>query len=102
MNKEMQGKLTAAKRKYIAEGFVILGIFGSYARGEETEGSDIDVLYEVTESFCGKYRGFDYFARIDEIRNELRKEFGCEVDFADIHGLNRIGRKYIIPEVVYV
>ncbi len=102
MNREMQDRLEKAKRKYISEGFVILGIFGSYARGEESENSDIDVLYEVTESFCDRYSGFDYFARIDEIRGELKSEFGHEIDFADVHGLNRIGRKYIIPEVVYV
>lgn len=102
MNRQMQNKLEAAKKKYISEGFVILGIFGSYARDEETENSDIDLLYEVTDLFCNKYSGFDYFARIDEIRSELKNEFGHEIDFADIHGLNRIGRKYIIPEVVYV
>lgn len=34
-----------------------IGIFGSFARGEEKEGSDVDVLVE----FEGSYKTFDNF-----------------------------------------
>jgi len=41
MNKEeILQKPKELKPKYEAEGFEILGLFGSYARGEETESSD--------------------------------------------------------------
>jgi len=34
------------KKKY---GVVEIGVFGSYARGEEVEGSDLDILVEPAE-----------------------------------------------------
>jgi predicted nucleotidyltransferase len=39
------------KRKYEPEGFVIIGIFGSYSRGEQTQKSDIDILFEMNSDF---------------------------------------------------
>ena len=49
MNKEeILQKLKELKLKYEAEGFEILGLFGSYARGEETESSD-SVLTEMAK-----------------------------------------------------
>ncbi|WP_080904422.1 nucleotidyltransferase family protein [Parabacteroides sp. Marseille-P3160] len=51
-------------------GITRMGIFGSVARGEQTEGSDLDIAYE------GKA---DLFLRI-RIKTDLEKLFGCKVD----------------------
>ena len=49
-----------------------MGLFGSYARGEAEEKSDIDILIEK-----GKIKGlFDYMAFVLDLENE----FGCHVD----------------------
>ncbi len=56
------------KKKY---GVVILGIFGSYSRGEHKESSDIDILVELKILI-----GFAFF----ELWDELEKLLGCKVD----------------------
>ena len=73
MKKEVLDKIKILKNKYEPDGFIVLGIFGSYARGEENEKSDIDILYEMTGSFYRKYPGWDIFPIIDEIEKEFSK-----------------------------
>ncbi|MFH1898579.1 MAG: nucleotidyltransferase domain-containing protein [Candidatus Desantisbacteria bacterium] len=102
MKQELIEKIKDIKKIYEPEGFVILGIFGSYARGEETAQSDIDILYEMKDNFYNKFSGWDTYARIEDIRKEIHQTTGWSVDLADKNGLKRVGKKYILPEVVYV
>jgi predicted nucleotidyltransferase len=102
MQKELIDKIKIVKSKYESEGFIILGVFGSYARGEETPESDIDILYEMNERFYKKYPGWDVFPVIEEIGKELEHTLGKDVDLTDKNALKRVGKKYILPEVVYV
>jgi predicted nucleotidyltransferase len=102
MRRELLGKIGFLKRRYEPEGFIILGVFGSYARGEETPQSDLDILYELREPFYTKYAGWDACGRLEDIKQELQQALGGKIDIASRNGLNEIGRKYILPEVVYV
>ncbi|MBI4753161.1 nucleotidyltransferase domain-containing protein [Candidatus Desantisbacteria bacterium] len=102
MQQEIIEKIKDLKRKYEPEGFVILGVFGSYARGEETAQSDIDILYEMKDNFYNRFSGWDVYARIEDIKKEIHQITGWLVDLADKNGLKRVGEKYILPEVVYV
>lgn len=54
-------------RKY---GVTQMALFGSVARNEQSETSDVDIAYEGTP---------DLFLRI-RMKNELEKLLGCEVD----------------------
>lgn len=45
-------------------------LFGSYAKNEPTEQSDIDILIDSN----GKIRGLKYFAIIDMIKQKFNKE----------------------------
>lgn len=90
------------KTRYAEEGFEILGVFGSVARGENTEDSDVDLLYALDTPFMEKNRGFVAFERIEQIREELQEVFKRRVDLAARNGLSRTGRKYILEETVYV
>jgi uncharacterized protein len=54
-------------------------IFGSVARGEDREGSDLDLLVEVPDP--------DYVG-LEELRAELEAELGVRVDLA-VEGLLR-------------
>ena len=94
--------LQQAKEYYAKEGFNIVGFFGSYARGEATPQSDIDILYELNEKFIQKYKGFLAFSRLSEIKEELKTLFGIDVDISAKSGLSRTAEKYIMKDLKYV
>ncbi|MDI6895765.1 nucleotidyltransferase family protein [Methanocella conradii] len=72
-------------------GVVILGIFGSFARGEEREDSDIDILIELESPI-----GLKFF----ELWDELEKLLGYEVDLVRKKFLREEIREEILKEVV--
>lgn len=94
--------LKEAKEYYGNEGFNILGFFGSYARGDATPKSDIDILYELNEKFIKTHNGFLAFARLNAIKKELKTLFGIDVDISAKSGLSRTAKKYIMQDLKYV
>ena len=71
-----------------------IGIFGSVARGEQTEDSDVDVCVdlEVPSIFS-----------LVHIKEELKQLFGCEVDVVRIRqNMDALLKKDIIEEGIYV
>lgn len=70
-----------------------LGLFGSWVRGEQREGSDVDILVE----FDGPI-GW----RIVTLEDELSQRLGTKVDLVPRRGLKpRIGQR-ILAEVIPV
>lgn len=94
--------LKEEKIHYLSEGFVILGIFGSRARGDHQPDSDLDILYRLEDRFYDRHPGWSAAARLQEIREELCDRIGLEVDLANEGALHAVGKKYILPETVYV
>ncbi|GAB6077220.1 RNA-guided endonuclease TnpB family protein [Desulfurobacterium crinifex] len=71
-----------------------LGIFGSVARGDIKETSDVDVVIEI--------RNADPFVLLD-IKEELTKLLGCKVDLIRLReNMNRFLKKRIEKEAIYV
>ncbi len=99
MSNDVMLLLKHAKQKYIKEGFNIIGIFGSYARNEATKESDIDILYELNDTFIKSHHGFSAFARLNSIKRELKILFGVEVDIVARSGLSRTAKKYIMKDL---
>ena len=60
-----------------------IGGFGSYARGEATESSDIDAAVELNGPM-----GFNFFA----IANEIGDLFGVKVDVVPKRSIERIAQ----------
>jgi len=102
MNKDLIEKIRHLKNEYEKDGFIILGIFGSYARGDFKDNSDIDILYELKDNFYKRYPGFEIYTAIDKIEKRIQDELKRDVDLANKNALNEIGCKYILPEVIYV
>jgi len=71
-----------------------LGLFGSVARGEQTDQSDIDLLVEFSRPV-----GFVTFMRLEEF---LSDRLGIRVDLVTPDSLKRVIRQDILSEVVYV
>ena len=79
------------KKKYHVQK---IGIFGSFARGEEKEGSDIDVLIELED----KYETFDNFMDLKFFLEDLFKR---KVDLVTVEALRPQLKDDILREVVY-
>lgn len=97
-------KLKLLKPILSNDGINILGVFGSYARGDYTTKSDIDILYEIEDikTFMQKYKGFSAFSKLADTKEFLKKELKKEVDFVDKDTLNEVGKEFILKEVKYV
>ena len=80
-----------AEREY---GLTSIGVFGSVARGEQTEESDVDICYE------GKVPSL---LTLDMIQEELERRLGSHVDLVRIRkGMNRLLHQRIQKEGIYV
>ena len=80
--------------KAMQYGIQKIGLFGSVARGEHHEGSDVDVVYE------GVPKGF--FA-VGGLKMDLEQLFGCSVDVVRIREkMDSFFKEQIIKEVIYV
>jgi len=102
MDDQLLDKIRQVKAKYFVEGFIILGIFGSFARDEADENSDLDILYEFQEQFYVLHPGWSAYARLEEIKKELTDILGRQVDLAGRNALDLVAQRHIMPEVRYV
>jgi predicted nucleotidyltransferase len=88
-------KSTLYKHKlFLVDRFKVktIGVFGSYVRGEQKDGSDIDILVEFSEPV-----GFFAFLDLEEYLTGL---LGVKVDLVSKKALKpRIG-KHILQELV--
>lgn len=71
-----------------------LGVFGSVARADNTEKSDVDILVEFSEPI-----GFFKFINLEEY---LGKIIGKKVDLVTKKALKPAIREEILQEVAYV
>lgn len=79
MNREQAiTRLRAHEAELRAAGVERLSIFGSVARGDATEASDVDVVVRLSPD--ASQGGFTYFGRLDEINRRLEQILGGPVD----------------------
>lgn len=76
-------------------GVIKIGLFGSYARGEQSENSDIDILIE----FEPDQENFDnYMSVYDEIEKRFTNE---KIEIVTTNGLSPYIGPKILKEVTY-
>lgn len=95
-------KLQENKKIFEMDGFIIDGIFGSYARGEESEKSDVDILYHLNQTFYERYSGFVGFQKLDVIKKTISQILNKKIDLAPKTNLSKTAQKYILKDLVYV
>ena len=94
--------LQKIKPIYAKEGLNLLGLFGSYARDEAHEDSDIDILIETTPLFLEKYKGFKAFNKLDSLKNDLKILLNKEIDLVDKTGLLQHHNDHVLKKALYV
>jgi predicted nucleotidyltransferase len=103
----LSGELTMERLNEIKEkilpillpyGVKRIAVFGSYARGDETPESDIDLLIDIEEPRKIPI-GLFMWVRLE---NELSAKLGKNVDLISHKGLNRHIRPYIESEMVVI
>jgi predicted nucleotidyltransferase len=70
-----------------------IGLFGSYARGDATAKSDIDLVVEFTRP--------PTFARFMELEELLRRTLGVKVDLVPADALKEYVQPRILSETIY-
>ena len=69
------------------------GIFGSFARGDQKKGSDIDILIKPPKGM-----GFEFFG----LELELEDKLGRKVDLVSYNGISPYLKKGILKEEVRI
>ena len=92
----MKQKIKLSKEKIIKilkkNGVKRAGIFGSYARGEQTKDSDVDILIEFDGSLL----------TLVGIGMKLEKKLKKKVDLITYRGINPHLKKYILADEVRI
>ncbi len=74
-------------------GVTKLGLFGSFARNEATEASDVDVCVEMPPNFFS----------VEAVREELESSFRCHVDIVRLRDdLRELFKKRLTRDAIYV
>ncbi len=89
------GALAEHRERIRSLGVRRIGIFGSFARGEEREESDIDILIEFEEGG----RSFDTYMDLKFFLEDL---FGRRVDLVDRDAIKPALAPHILRSVRYV
>ena len=95
MDRERILKVLSTHRELLNQyGVKSIRLFGSYARGEATPGSDVDLLVEFEPT---ARVGLFEFVRL---RNALSDILECNVDLATPDALHKAMKKEILKEAI--
>lgn len=94
LNKEEVQRTINEHKAYIAEAFSVekIGLFGSFARDEYTEESDIDLLVEFKRPV-----GFEFI----ELKEYLESLFQKPVDLVTVNALRPFMKEQVMNEVQF-
>jgi len=94
--------LKTLKSELYAEGITSLGLFGSLAKGTNGVDSDIDIVYETSDTFINKHKGWSAFTYLNtHLREKIEKKFNTHVDMFDLNSVSSF-REKIKKEALYV
>ncbi|MCU0393437.1 MAG: nucleotidyltransferase family protein [Thermoflexibacter sp.] len=88
--------LSAFRRYFIGKPVEKVYLFGSYARGEAGEDSDIDLLVHLDYSQI--HTGLEFF----EMWNDLEQISGKKVDFVSATALSKYVKEYVENDKVLI
>jgi predicted nucleotidyltransferase len=96
LNKEQIVTFLASHKSELHKRFGVekIGLFGSFVRGEQNDGSDIDIVVEISgDNLSGKYFGVLHF-----IEDNLERK----IDLGLVSSIRSEIRPYVLKEIEYV
>lgn len=85
---QLQDQITPILQKYDV---IRASVFGSVARGEEKEGSDVDILVELSTN----KKGLDFIGYFEDLRQDIQEKLHKKVDLVQYHLIKKNLRPYI-------
>ncbi len=82
-------------------GIARIGLFGSYARGEDTLYSDIDIAIQKEDGYLNRRSAYDYFDEIANIKRLVSRQFNRNSDVFDLDSASSM-KKLVLKEIIYV
>ena len=90
--KKLEAEAPAIRSQF---GVKKIGIFGSFARGEQTKKSDVDVLVDFAEGYATLRNFVDLAERLEAL-------FRRNVDLITVEGIDKYIRPRVEAEVIWV
>jgi len=94
--------LHAFNKKYKEQGFQLISLFGSYARGTADVFSDIDLTYKINHNTFYKDNAFAKLNKIEDIKKELELLFHKKVDLISANTKNSLIQSTIEKEQIAI
>ncbi len=82
-------------------GIVQLGLFGSYARNENTLYSDIDIAIKKEENYLQHRNAYTYFEEVAKIKQRIFEKFHRSSDIFDLDSTSSM-KAIIMSEIIFV
>jgi uncharacterized protein len=92
---ELLAILRAHEAELRTRGVEAITLFGSLARGEATDASDVDLAIRPSAGFSSG--GFDHFGRLEALRERLAV-LGCDVDLVEEPAVRPRLRRVVITQ----
>jgi len=89
------------KEELHKEGIVELGLFGSFARGEASVYSDIDIAIRRDETYLKDHSAYEYFDLINSIKAKISARFYRQSDLFDL-GSDSSMKENVLKDLIYV
>lgn len=99
---EILDYLKEIKPKLQEDGIIKLGLFGSFAKDSADIASDVDITIETSKDFVNKFKGFDGFIYLDDLRSDFMRKFKRQVDICDTASMPLQKQQNLLTGVIYV
>lgn len=95
--------LKKEKANLLSHGVTKLGLFGSYARNENSAFSDIDIVIESDVNIIQKNfsNPLCFFEVLDDLKAKIFLEFGTTADVCDVTSLKEPEKTKFLGKVLY-
>lgn len=83
------------------QGILQVALFGSYAKGEQSVYSDIDIAIKKDREYFSSVSPYYYFEVVNSIKDKIRKKFHKNIDVFDLDSTSSF-KQSIESELLYV